>query len=134
MILNSDRPSYLKLIRRRSRINQLLQPNLHFKICASCKNYVYRELYYIWFDISCCDLIENLPPALKRLVRQYKKVLPKIPSKVILTTFLIEKYNESRNLDISFIVYDMCKKSYIEKVKKIYFEESTYKNTNLKKV
>ena len=108
--------------KRRSRVNYLLQPNLHFKTCKTCKEYVYKELLIIWFKCCCCELRQILPTPLIRLINTYHIEIPHIPSFFILTVFLVEKFNDERDLDISIIVYDMCKKSYIEKVKSYFFQ------------
>ena len=107
--------------RRKSRIAYLLQPNLHLNSCLLCKNYVYKELYYVWGQVSCCELNSCLPQPVRRLLKKYKESTQFIiPNSFVFTLFLIEKYNDVRNLDTSMIVYDMCKESYIEKVKQAY--------------
>ena len=112
-------PTCLEIYRqkRKSRVNYLLQPNLHFRYCNACKEYVHKELFLVWFQADCCELQEILPDPLLRLLNKYSVEIPQIRPFFILTLFLVEKYNDNRDLDISIIAYDMGKKSYIEKVK-----------------
>ena len=102
---------------RRSRVRYLLQQNLHLNRCLLCKNHIHKELLFLWFQATHCELLHSLPPPLQILLRTYFYKAPYIPVNFVLTMFLIEHYNNFRNLDISFIVYGMTRPEYIDKVR-----------------